>query len=293
MNSSKKSIILYVILVLTITYVWEIGIVACGAEYGSLRYHVLMLNIMWLPALAVVAAKLLCKEKVRIGLQSEILFFKEENPGIFGYVLIGIFAPILCRLAANGISYLLMPDRFDYSLVEWKGAGSDFLLILGMGIIFSLIEGLGEEIGWRGFLMPRLRNHMSMPGMLIVSGTIWGLWHAPMVYNGHNFGLDYVGAPWGGIFMMCVFCIFYGAWLYYLYEKSQSILVCALAHGFVNGTGDLGYIGMKEEVLEHLVTNFGFSCLQLLPLMLLGAWAFWQLCRMEHRSGKYIKNNEG
>ncbi len=294
MNSSKKSIIVYVILVIVITFTWEIGIVRLGAEYGSLRYNVLILNIMWLPTVAVCLTKLLCKEKLRIGLQSEILFFKEENRGIFGYLLIGIFAPILCRLVANGLFRLLLPKHFYYSsdMVDWRSLSSNFLIIIGTGIVFSLIEGLGEEIGWRGFLMPRLRRSMSMPVMLIVSGTIWGLWHAPMVYHGHNFGLDYWGAPWGGILMMCVFCIFYGAFLYYLYEKSQSIFVCAFAHGFVNGTGELGYIGMKEEMLENLSTNFGFLCLQLVPLMLLGAWAFWRLCRRNDRSKEKMKDEQ-
>jgi uncharacterized protein len=45
-------------------------------------------------------------------------------------------------------------------------------------VIFVLV--IGEEIGWRGFLMPRLRARMSLPAAGLVTGIVWTLWHLPI-----------------------------------------------------------------------------------------------------------------
>jgi membrane protease YdiL (CAAX protease family) len=45
-------------------------------------------------------------------------------------------------------------------------------------VIFGLV--IGEEIGWRGFLQPRLREHMGLVAAGLVTGVVWTLWHAPM-----------------------------------------------------------------------------------------------------------------
>ena len=49
---------------------------------------------------------------------------------------------------------------------------------------FNSLFTLGEELGWRGFLLPRLiRCGMGQWTALVVSGTIWGIWHAPWSYR--------------------------------------------------------------------------------------------------------------
>ena len=34
---------------------------------------------------------------------------------------------------------------------------------------------------------------------MVVMGIVWGLWHAPIIAMGHNYGTDYLGAPWLGM----------------------------------------------------------------------------------------------
>jgi membrane protease YdiL (CAAX protease family) len=55
-------------------------------------------------------------------------------------------------------------------------------LLLTVGVIKNLGSTLGEEIGWRGFLIFELRRVMSFKALAIVSGFIWAIWHFPIIY---------------------------------------------------------------------------------------------------------------
>lgn len=100
--------------------------------------------------------------------------------------------------------------------------------------LINLVFALGEELGWRGLLYPALRERLSPAAACLTGGVIWGLWHAPMLLRGHNYGLGYPGYPLGGILAMCVFCFSTGVFLFWLTEKSGSVWPAALAHGAVN-----------------------------------------------------------
>ncbi|MEJ2216900.1 MAG: CPBP family intramembrane metalloprotease [Gemmatimonadota bacterium] len=52
-------------------------------------------------------------------------------------------------------------------------------------IVFLPVNGpVGEELGWRGYLLPRLQDGWLGPlGASIVIGTVWGVWHLPVFFN--------------------------------------------------------------------------------------------------------------
>jgi membrane protease YdiL (CAAX protease family) len=54
-------------------------------------------------------------------------------------------------------------------------------LLVTVGVIKNLGSTLGEEIGWRGFLIFELRKVMSFKALAIVSGVIWAIWHFPII----------------------------------------------------------------------------------------------------------------
>jgi len=55
------------------------------------------------------------------------------------------------------------------------------ILLLTVGVVKNLGSTLGEEIGWRGFLIFELRKVMSFKALAIVSGVIWAVWHYPVI----------------------------------------------------------------------------------------------------------------
>jgi membrane protease YdiL (CAAX protease family) len=107
-----------------------------------------------------------------------------------------------------------------------------------IGGIVNTIPALGEELGWRGYLLPKLMPLGAIPAVLI-SGVTWGLWHAPLLLLGYN----YPSAPgWIAVLMMCGMCILIGAVFGWLRLRSNSVWPPALAHGVFNATAGLSLV---------------------------------------------------
>src|SRR5260370_11563360 len=64
-----------------------------------------------------------------------------------------------------------------------------YVLLVGtFGLAKSLASSLGEEIGWRGFLVPQLFKSVGFTGTALISGVIGSCWHYPLLIWGHYNG---------------------------------------------------------------------------------------------------------
>jgi membrane protease YdiL (CAAX protease family) len=88
---------------------------------------------------------------------------------------------------------------------------------------------LGEELGWRGFLTPRLVALIGRPGIL-VAGAIWALWHLPIILLGYNYGAQ----PWAGLLIWVPLCMALSVLLTALVDRGGSIWPAVLGHGALN-----------------------------------------------------------
>ena len=104
----------------------------------------------------------------------------------------------------------------------------------------------GEEFGWRGYLLPNLLP-LGEKKAFLISGVIWGLWHAPVIAMGHNFGLDYPGFPWLGILAMIWFCILAGTFLGWLSIRGGSVWPAVIGHAAINGISGLPILFMLAK----------------------------------------------
>ncbi len=109
-----------------------------------------------------------------------------------------------------------------------------------LGPLINIIFAMGEELGWRGFLLPRLLP-LGQWKALLISGAIWGIWHAPAIAQGHN----YPDHPILGILLMTVFCVLLGIIIGWMYLKTRSPWVAALAHGAINAWAGLPFLFLK------------------------------------------------
>ena len=104
----------------------------------------------------------------------------------------------------------------------------------------NMLAAVGEEIGWRGFMTPAIQKLTGKKLGLIISGVIWGLWHAPLiVLAGYEYGTDYFGEPWFGVVLFCYITTLIGIILSFLYDRSGSILYPTLFHGAFNAIAAL------------------------------------------------------
>jgi membrane protease YdiL (CAAX protease family) len=169
---------------------------------------------------------------------------------LLGYSALGIFIPVALVLIALPVGAWIGVYPADFAefsafrhVIESQTATSGTelpipiemliavqLVSIPVGALLNLVPALGEEIGWRGWLLPKLMPLGVVPA-LAASGVIWGLWHAPLILLGYN----YPNSPgWLGLSTMVGMCILMGAVFGWLRLRSQSVWAPALAHGSFN-----------------------------------------------------------
>jgi membrane protease YdiL (CAAX protease family) len=111
------------------------------------------------------------------------------------------------------------------------------LVTVPFAAVFNGLLTIGEELGWRGWLLPSLRPLGTWPA-LVISGAIWGLWHAPIILLGYNFDEPNLF----GVAMMTGTAILLGTLIGWLRLRSASVWPAVFAHGAVNAAG--GFIGL-------------------------------------------------
>src|SRR5262249_26036598 len=100
-----------------------------------------------------------------------------------------------------------------------------------VGVLVSCLTGLGEEIGWRGFLVPELSRTMSLTRVALVSGVIWAAWHVPPLLFA-----DYHGATpsWYSLLCFAVLVIAISFVFAWIRLKSGSVWPAAILHASHN-----------------------------------------------------------
>lgn len=116
-----------------------------------------------------------------------------------------------------------------------------FVGAMAAGLTVNGLFAFGEEYGWRGFLMDELRG-LGVVRANLLTGLLWGLWHAPLILMGFNYGTyRFLGIP-----AMCVFTSAFSFVLWYARERSGSVLAPAIVHGAFNGTAGLFLLAVRD-----------------------------------------------
>ena len=92
-----------------------------------------------------------------------------------GWWAFALFAVVLMYLGG-----MILASLFSESTMDLSHVPPLYMFIPGFIIKFFLDAGLGEELGWRGFLLPRLQARHSALVSSIIVGIVWGFWHLPL-----------------------------------------------------------------------------------------------------------------
>jgi len=235
--------------------------------WGGLAVPILGAAIMLTPSIAALVACLAIERPRRgerlhaLGVSSRVSLGR-----LIGYLALGIVVPVALILVALPIGAALGLYEADFeglsgfrtlvdAQLEAVGAGPlptpiealvalQFAQVL-VGVGVNLAPALGEELGWRGWLLPRLRRLGAVPAILL-SGVIWGLWHAPLVLLGYN----YPDAPgWLALVCMVGMCIVVGGVFGWLRLRGGSVWPAAVAHAAFNAAAGFHIVFGREGAL--------------------------------------------
>ena len=165
-----------------------------------------------------------------------------------------MFSPFILAFIAELISYFVnkTPINFSALLTTKEFPEWNFLTFFVYNVVFF---GFGEEVGWRGFALPRLQNKSNALTASIVLTLFWTLWHSPLFF----YRPGYTTMDWTGI-LGWVFSLLTGSILLtWLYNSSRaSILICAVFHSTIDiaFTADIGDKNIMNY-MGFLITLWG------------------------------------
>jgi CAAX protease family protein len=172
---------------------------------------------LWGPALAaIITAALAGRGRVR-ALVARMLHWRI---GAWWLVALSPLVPLAIGLVVNP------PDPADL----WRINGFPMWGTVGVLALLVLVNGLGEETGWRGYLQPALQRRMRPLFAMLVVALVWAGWHAPLfaVMDGYRgFG---AGTLVGFVIGLASGAIVLG----WLYNRTGSVLAAAVWHATYN-----------------------------------------------------------
>lgn len=218
-------------------------------------------GVMWSPALAAFATKLLFGESIRdLGwswgtgryeawayviplLYTLPVYLVVWLTGLGGFYDVAF-------MQKTAIAYGLASLPLGLALVAYV------LITMTAGLVPKTGRALGEEIGWRGFLVPELAKVMGFGGVGLVSGLMWAAWHYPLIlFSNYNAGTQ----AWYALTCFTVMVVaqsYIAAWLRL---RSGSVWPAALLHGSHNMFVQLIFTPLTTNTgpTAYIIDEFG------------------------------------
>ena len=233
--------------------------------------------------------------------QGLILTILASNvPSVLGIVLTamvlgrGALKKLLGRLLiwrVNPLWYLLLvlgPAALVAGVVPLNALLGGTALSLGMPLLgiaiflaFHIVPGsaLGEEIGWRGYALPRLQSRMSALSAALIIGPIWALWHLPLWLTGEPGRTPTLYAG----FVVSVIAL--SVVLTWVYNSTRgSLLMVVLLHATYNLPITLAIDDLGSRATVPVLLYFG--------LLVVAAIVVVIVAGPKHLSRKYSKQEE-
>lgn len=228
---------------------------AGSGSYG-IMFSLLAQAMMFTPAIAVLVVVFLMK--VPGTRRARFLGVWPLRPAkrVVWFMVFATLVPLLIVALITAVAALL--HLVDLDLVTFRGfqdmlaaqvantgSGSTSLPAVEVLVVTQLLSipfaallnsffAFGEEVGWRGWLLPALLPFGTWPA-LIVSGVVWGLWHSPLVLLGYNFGYTDIR----GVLLMTAGSVAWGVLFGWSRLRSGSVWPAVIGHGSLNASGGL------------------------------------------------------
>ena len=174
-TATKAFPLKYIVIAFAFTWTfWLLAMLEARGLISSLPVPAVFLGAFGpMVAAVIVTAQESGREGLR-SLLSRILQWRVA-PIWYGVALLG---PIM--LALGGIALHVVLGGQPPNLLAMIGA---LPTVLALSVYMFIQVGIGEEIGWRGYALPKLQSGYSALASSVIVGAIWALWHLPLFFN--------------------------------------------------------------------------------------------------------------
>lgn len=161
------------------------------------------------------------------------------------YLLVAIFSPFLIIFIATLLNYFINNSLININSLLITKEFPQFNLFIFF--IYNLIFfGYGEEVGWRGFALPRLQEKFNALNSSVILTLFWAIWHLPLFFYRPGFiSMDFAGII-GWLFSLLTGSILL-TWLYN--SSKEGILICAVFHSTIN-------IAFSADIANKNLVNY-------------------------------------
>ncbi len=158
--------------------------------------------------------------------------FRDAHLGIrstrWYFWLLAVLLPFFWNAVQDGLQIAL-----GFATMDWTKLTSG-LYRVPINLFGGLIIFIGEEFGWRSYLLEKIRP-LGRWNALLVSGAIWSLWHAPVLVIPSGIYTRQLDLPGAGLTLLVFILMgFIFGWLYF---ESKSVWPCVLMHSYNNLIG--------------------------------------------------------
>lgn len=231
-SSSRKQVITYIAFLFLFSSFFYFLVLRSGSLRSGMGFYVR--GLMWCPALAAFAT-------MRVYRRS----FSELGWRWVGkYQWQSWWIPLLYTAIAYAIVWTTglggfgnpefvkqFTQTMNLRTPAWISVAIGVFLMCAFGLLGSLTSALGEEIGWRGFLVPELARTSSFTTTALISGIVWALWHYPvLIWGDYNAGT----ATWCALTCFTVLVISGSVIFAWMRLKSGSLWTGAMLHASHN-----------------------------------------------------------
>jgi len=252
----RHSLLTYFALAFGLTWACWIPLALSDAFASEATASPSLLLLLWpvgnlIPSLVGITLTALCSGGSGLGEVFRRLM--QVRVALAWYAVVLLLVPVLL-LVAIGVTTLLGGITI----------ASTWSSLLATLVLSLLIAGLGEELGWRGFALPRLQaHHRAFPASLFL-GALWGLWHLPLLMAVGLVPLTFLGVVNFLIFDLTITAL--AVLFTWVYNNTHgNLLLMVLFHTVATAATDLFLIPIKNVVAPFL-PKYGTPLLFLLLL---------------------------
>jgi membrane protease YdiL (CAAX protease family) len=255
--SQRNDLLVFLLMAFGLSWLFALPMWVSGGSVNSSATVVTGLAMMTTPTLGVLAVWRLQHREVSLrdwARQSGITLGERRSSTLALVAATWIGVPLLTVLAVavSAAVGVLSVDLDGLSLFRQmlnQAVGQDIpldpatLVVVQFGAavliapVINAIPALGEEWGWRGWLLPHLLR-LGTWRALLLSGAIWGAWHAPLTLRGYNYAE--LGAWAAPVFVG--FCVIFGALLGWLRLTTGSVWPAVIGHAALNAAAGMTFL---------------------------------------------------